>query len=236
MPLLLAWLLLAPGPAPALGTTTERRVVIGRSVEDRSIRAVRRGDLDHHRKVLVVGCIHGNECAGKAIIKRLREVTAPSNIQLLLVPDMNPDGSAAGTRQNARGVDLNRNFSRRWQPIGRRWSTYYSGPRPFSEPESRTARDFVKKHRPDISIWFHQAMSLVVKSGPRRHRHVLRRYARDVDLPLRDIGSIPGTAIRWQNHHYPGHIAFVVELPAGPLGPRAVRRHTRAVLEAGREW
>lgn len=213
-----------------------RRLVIGRSTQDRPIRAIERGDFDNHRKVLVVGCIHGNECAGRAIVRKLREMPAPDDLDLWLIPDLNPDGSTAGTRQNGRGVDLNRNFSYRWQPIGEPWDTYHSGRRAFSEPESRTARDFVRRHRPDITIYYHQAMSLVVKAGRRVHRHVQRRYARLVGLPLRDLGFIPGTAISWQNHHYPGHLAFVVELPAGALSARSVRRHARAVLEIGRNW
>ncbi|HJR44087.1 MAG TPA: M14 family metallopeptidase [Actinomycetota bacterium] len=213
-----------------------RRLTIGRSIENRRILAVERGDFDNHRKVLVVGCIHGNECAGRAIVRRLREMPAPDDLDLWLIPDLNPDGSAAGTRQNGRGVDLNRNFSYRWEPIGEPWDTYHSGPRPFSEPEARTARDFVRRHRPDITIYYHQHMSLVVKAGRRSHRHVQRRYARLVGLPLRDLPFIPGTAVSWQNHHYPGHLAFVVELPAGALGERSARHHARAVLEIGRNW
>jgi protein MpaA len=205
---------------------------IGRSVRGRPIYAVRLGDPASHHKVLVVGCIHGNECAGKAIVRKLRRTTLPRNLDLWLVPDMNPDGSRAGTRQNGRGVDLNRNFSYRWRRIGERWDTYYSGPRPFSEPESRAARDFVLDHRPDITIWYHQHMSLVVKM--QRHRAVQRRYARLANLPLKKLGPLPGTATRWQNHKFPGHIAFVVELPAGSLSKRAVKRHVRAVLAVSR--
>jgi hypothetical protein len=44
---------------------------------------------------------------------------------------------------------------------------------------------------------------------------------------------LPGTASNWQNHHLPGTVSFVVELPAGPLSPRKVRRHVHAVLAVG---
>jgi murein peptide amidase A len=211
---------------------TAARSRIGRSVEGRPIHVRELGDPSSHHKVLVVGCIHGNECAGKAVIRTLRRMHLPADLHLWLVDDFNPDGSTAGTRQNSRGVDLNRNFSYQWRGGGEPGDTYYPGPRPFSEPESRAVRDFVVEHRPDITIWYHQQMSLVVKMP--KHRAVQRRYARLVDLPLRDIGKLHGTATRWQNHRFPGHISFVVELPGGTMSPRSARRHARAVLEVGR--
>ena len=219
-------LLLVAGPASAARDT------IGRSVRDRPITLVTRGDGE--TTVLVVGCIHGNECAGRAIVKRLRRMEVPRGVRLLLVPALNPDGAAAGTRQNARGVDLNRNFSRGWRGGGEPWDTYYPGPRPFSEPETRVARDLIERTRPHITIWYHQAMSLVVKQD--RHLRTQRRYARRVGLPLRRLDPLPGTASRWQNHRWPGHLSFVVELPGGGLPWESVKRHSRAVLIAGREW
>jgi protein MpaA len=209
-----------------------RRRVIGRSVRDRPIRAYRLGDRSSRHTVLVVGCIHGNECAAGAVINALRRMAPYNDLDLWLVYAMNPDGAAAGTRQNARGVDLNRNFSRGWEPIGEPWDTYHSGPRPFSEPESRTARDFLREIRPEITIWYHQAMAIVVRAP--RHRPIQRRYARAVGLPLRAIGFLPGTATRWQNHRWPNHLAFVVELPGGKLSRRSARLHARAAIDIGR--
>jgi murein peptide amidase A len=209
-----------------------RRVRIGHSTSGRPIRATRIGDSSSRHTALVVGVIHGNEQAGNKIVRALMTRRRPRNLTLWIIKDLNPDGSAARTRQNGRGVDLNRNFRRKWRPIGERWDTYYSGPRPFSEPESRAARDFIRKIRPDVTIWYHQAMRLVDRSG--RGRRVRRRYARLVDLPLKPIGPLPGTATRWQNYHFRRDVAFVVELPAGELTWAAAKRHARAVRVVGK--
>src|SRR5207247_1976729 len=95
--------------------------------------------------ILVVGCIHGNECAGRAVVRLLARMSEPLDRDLWLVDDLNPDGLAAGTRQNARGVDLNRNFPSEWRPIGRRGDPQYAGPRPLSERETRIAWKLIRR-------------------------------------------------------------------------------------------
>src|SRR5918996_3733159 len=79
--------------------SAERSEVIGQSAEGREIRAVRVGDADAPVKMLVFGAIHGNERAGVAVSRRLRFARPPAGVELWLVDDLNPDGSAAGTRQ-----------------------------------------------------------------------------------------------------------------------------------------
>src|ERR1700704_2435470 len=88
----------------------QRSVVLGHSVQGRPIRAFEIGNPASPRKVLVVGCIHGNEPAGIAIADALARGRAERGVDLWIVPDLNPDGVAADTRQNADRVDLNRNF------------------------------------------------------------------------------------------------------------------------------
>ena len=198
-------------------------VPLGHSVDGRPIRALVVGSGP--RNVLVVGCIHGNECAGVAVVRALARAKPPTGSRLWLVPTANPDGRARGTRGNARGVDLNRNFPWHWRPLR---GIFYSGPRPFSEPESRALARLVLRLHPAVSIWFHQHMALVDESGG--SAAVERRFARLVGLPLRRIPHPPGSVTSWQNSRFPGTTAFVVELPPGPLPVRAVGRYTRAVL------
>ena len=65
-------------------------------------------------------------------------------------------------------------------------------------------------------------------------RAPVREYGRRTGLPPRWLPYYRGTAISWQNRRDPGTTAFVVELPAGPLSARGVRRHARAVLAVAR--
>ena len=204
----------------------QERVLLGESYEGRPIRVFHEGDPDKVR-VLVVGCIHGDECAGIAIANRLLAAGPRHFVDLWVVRNVNPDGRAAGTRQNSRGVDLNRNFSFDWKPgpHGR----YYPGRRPLSERESRIATHLINRIEPDITIWFHQPLALVDRSSG--DVGIQRRYARLVDLPLIQLGRLHGTATSWQNHTYRRSTAFVVELPPGSLAPREARAFAKAVFE-----
>jgi protein MpaA len=208
--------------SPARSGTHEPPVV-GHSVHGRAIRAIDVGpDSDHGANILVVGCIHGSEPAGIAIARSLIAHPPPHTADLWVVPDLNPDGVAAGTRQNAHGVDLNRNFPWRWRPQFTPGNPQYSGQRALSEPESRAAYDLILRIRPRVTIWFHQPLGLVDDSGGRPA--VERRFSRLSGLPLRRLARYHGSATSWQNHTVPGSAAFVVELPPGRLSARSVAR------------
>jgi protein MpaA len=186
-----------------------------------------RGGQRPGRTILVVGCIHGTEPAGIAVTRLLLSGPPPRSGTLWVLQDLNPDGRAAGTRGNARGVDLNRNFPSQWRPIGLPGDPQYAGPRPLSEPESRLGVRAVERVRPDITIWFHQPQTIVRAFGP--SEPTARRYARLVGMVYRRIHWPSGSAPNWQNHRYAGRPAFVVELAPGPLSRASALRHARAI-------
>jgi murein peptide amidase A len=203
--------------------------VIGHSVRGRAILARVVGAPAAPRRILVVGCVHGNERAGEAITRRLRSVTPPARAVLWIVDEFNPDGCQANTRQNAHEVDLNRNSPWHWQPIEHRGGTYYSGTGPLSEPESRAIVRLIDGLRPTVSVWYHQHASLVDDSAG-GSLAIEGQYARAVGLPLRNYGFFPGSITGWQDSTYPRDTAFVVELPPGQLTASSIARHVAAIL------
>ena len=191
--LIAAALLAAPASQP-----------LGRSYEGRPIQAVH--VAGEGPRILVVGCIHGDECEGVEVT-RLLERSRP-HADIWLVHQLNPDGFAARRRTNAHGVDLNRDFLA------------------ATQRETRIARKLILRLRPDVTIWFHQPQSVVRAWG--RSRATARRYARLAGVPYRSLQWPPGSASRWQNGL--GQVSFVVELPPGELGAAAARRYADAVL------
>jgi len=226
-PLVLLTLALSGG-ATAANSQGPKWIALGRSERNRLIVAFHTGD-PAGVPLLVVGCIHGTECAGVAIARALERVD--TDLDLWVIPDLNPDGYAAGTRQNGRGVDLNRNWSAQWPGGGHPWATYYPGPRPFSERETRIARRLILRIQPQVTIWFHQHMDLVWAWG--QSSDAGRIYARAAGMRFYHHHNLAGTAPNWQNHHLAGTASFVVELPAGTLSPARARRDAHAVLTLG---
>ena len=226
--MVLRGLIVAGLAAAGLASAAPQPLAIGHSVRGRPIVAYERGDRSAPA-TLVVGVIHGTEPAGLAVISRLRRMPLPPHVHLWLVPTVNPDGLAAGTRQNAHGVDLNRNWPVAWARNGRPWDGAYSGPRPLSEPENRAMRAFILRIRSKLTIWYHQPLDEVYGSDP--HVAVLKRYARLTGLPYRKLVAPHGAATRWQRQRFPHAPAFVVEFPAGHISAATAARHARAVID-----
>lgn len=148
-------------------------------------------------------------------------------MDLWVVPNLNPDGYALGTRGNADGVDLNRNFPWRWKSLT---GVFDSGPAPLSAPETRIAERLIERVRPTVSIWFHQHRDVVDDSSG--NVRVERAFARAAGMRTAALAREPGSAVTWETHCYPAGTAFVVELPAGPVDAVEANRLARAVYAA----
>lgn len=224
---------------PRRAVPRRAEVTLGRSAQGRPITATGVNGIGNGHSgrsngplVLVFGCIHGDECAGMRAVAYSDRGCPPYGDGLVTVPNLNPDGLALGTRLNARGVDLNRNFGSAWRPIGVPGDPEHAGSAPFSEPESQLARRLIKALRPDVTIWFHQQQERLVRAwGP--SIPAARAYASLAGEPFQPMPWLDGTAPNWQNHRFPGTSSFVVELPLeGPVG---ADRHGRAIFELARE-
>lgn len=228
---LLITLLVAGAGGPASNGSAEEAVGLSTHARPIHIRHYGERGLD---EVLVFGCVHGDECAARAVRPRFGGCPA-IGLDLHVVGNLNPDGLALGTRLNGRGVDLNRNFPADWKPIGRRGSPQYSGPRPFSEPESRLAARIIRRVGPETTIWFHQheGPAFVRAWGP--SVAAARRFADLAHLPFRRMPWLAGTAPNWQNNTFPGTASFVVELPDGPASPERLTQLGYAITLLARE-
>ncbi len=128
-------------------------ISVGKSVLNRDLWALRiTGPGNDKVGVLHYGATHGNEVMGAAVVAYTAqhllvnygtdaEITALVNdVEWFLLPIMNPDGYVSGSRYNAAGADLNRD-----------WGGPWTGPGAFSEPETVAMADFFISH-PNVRV------------------------------------------------------------------------------------
>lgn len=157
-------------------------------------------------EILIVAGVHGEEPETTALLsKAVRSLNrCPKTTAFILCA--NPDGLLLGTRGNALGVDLNRNFaSSNWseeqvlhqwkleEPQNVRLST---GTHPESEPETRGLRILVERLRPQYIVALHAPLAWI--DDPRETELGLW-LAKETNLPLvNDPGyPTPGSFGSW---------------------------------------
>jgi hypothetical protein len=148
---------------------------IGKTWENRDIMLAKISldleNADLKPAMLYTGTIHAREWIGNELAvsfieyllknynKNPKIIEAISTNTLYIVPCLNPDGFEYSHshfsfwRKNRRdngdgtyGVDLNRNFSVGYSKVKDTASNVYSGPNPFSEPETSAIKNFVDNH------------------------------------------------------------------------------------------
>jgi hypothetical protein len=150
-----------------------RTFVAGKSLEGRDILGIvvstDPGAESDEPEIRIVGAHHGDECITVDLVLAIVEWLVTSygddglvsdlvdGAEIVLVPLVNPDGNAAqpATRENAAGVDLNRNYHLAW---------HANGAAPFSEPETRAVRDLGESHAFALGLTYHTRANYI--NGP----------------------------------------------------------------------
>lgn len=153
-------------------------------------------------KVLIMGGIHGDEYSSVSLVFKWMETLNKHHSGLFhwrVVPLMNPDGLLnipKATRQNANGVDLNRNFpTSDWLDLAEKYwvKKTYRNPRRFpghfaaSEPETKWFLNQINTFQPEVIIAVHAPHKLVDFDGPQQPPVKLGK------LRLRRLGTYPGS-------------------------------------------
>jgi hypothetical protein len=160
---------------------------IGTSIQGRPIIAYVFGSGS--TTMLFTGAIHGNEVSAKRLMDNwINELEAkvdqiPAGRRVVIIPVVNPDGYVLGSRANARGVDLNRNWDvSDWQaditntanqplPGG-------GGSAPMSEPETQALAAFTQSTRPRLTMSFHAKAAVVIGNQAADSVSLATEYAR----------------------------------------------------------
>ncbi len=190
-------------PRSQWGTIPWTPATYGRSVLGIPLE-VWRPRLECH--LLVFAGIHGEEPETTyALSRALRQLPEPP-AHCAVVLAANPDGLIRGTRGNARGVDLNRNFpSRDWRPgaVTHR-STIEdasdvllgTGDNAASEPEVRALLALIADLKPRAVVALHAPLACIDDANGSA---LGRRLAERTGMPqVRDVGyPTPGSFGSW---------------------------------------
>lgn len=115
-----------------------------------------------HNKVLVIGCMHGDEPQGEYLINEYLKDNSDTKISF--IPCLNPDGVKAQTRVNSNGVDLNRNFpTKNWELTER--NNFYGGNEPASEIETQFLISVIEEFKPELILTLHAPYKVVNYDG-----------------------------------------------------------------------
>ncbi len=163
----------------------------GTSLQGKPIRMMTVGNGP--RRVLFIGGVHGDEPEGAVTTAELPAAFEAAGlgetVTLTIIEDANPDGRAAGTRGNANGIDVNRNFP------AKNFDTAdpSNGGQPLSEPEARAITDTVNRVQPDLIIVAHSwaGREFINFDGPARE--LADRFSAASGLPVEESSGFAPT-------------------------------------------
>lgn len=169
-------------------------------------------DLASQNPILLMGGIHGDEPEGVRLASDTlewlkRQAKSRQNLApWVVIPCLNVDGYANGTRVNGRGVDLNRNYpSKDWSPEHEK-ERYFPGPGPGSEPEIQCVVELIQTLRPRLLIHCHSWEPCIIATGDSAHADGARLAANSGYELRGEIGyPTPGSLSRygWHDNQIP---------------------------------
>lgn len=229
----------APKPKPK-SRYVKKTITIGTSPKGRPIRATFKGYENASHVVVVLGQMHGDEPAGPRVVKRMiSSVPVGKGKGVWFVPTMNPDGAARGTRTNARGVDLNRNWPTSGFSSRGKGTRTWGGPRAQSERETRAVLRFLKAKKPDYVASLHQPYGVIARTGVDKKWE--RRLSKELALPIRTVGvgtpssKVSPTLTGWYNRFYRRHgTATTIEFRPSVSSAYVKRRAAPGILRAAK--
>ncbi len=126
---------------------------------------------DHGPWLLMLGAVHGNEVEGEWLlsdaIEKYKNEYIGKNISLVVVTALNVDGWLAGSRLNARGIDLNRNLPTQDFTTTIKNPKYPPGPSACSEVENQLLVRLIDQLKPKAILSAHSFSEVQVNSnGP----------------------------------------------------------------------
>ncbi len=184
------------------------------------------GDAAEKPRILIMGGIHGDEYSSISIMfKWMALLTGSDNkdFHWRFAPTVNPDGLLDGQaiRQNANGVDLNRNFpSDDWQNLAQDYwkNTTSRNPRrfpgdfPASEPEVQWVVEQINTFKPDVIVSVHAPYHLLDYDGPPEPPQKIG------ELHLHLLGVYPGSLGNYAGINL-GIPVITMELPSAGIMP-----------------
>lgn len=156
--------------------------------------------------VVILAAIHGDETETTVVVSEALRCLPRGELRAAVILSGNPDGILRGTRGNARGVDLNRNFpTTNWSPNAVHYKSRANDARdialspgnaPASEPETRALLALIEQLKPRAVVSLHSALACVDDSGA---SHLGRQLSERCALPfLTEIGyPTPGSMGTW---------------------------------------
>lgn len=188
-------------------------------------------------RVLIHAGIHGEEGETTFVLSRALRLLDSRPPHCGVVLAANPDGLIRGTRGNARGVDLNRNFpTADWRPDpvmhrstldAAREIVLSPGSGPGSEPETKALIHLVEELEPEVVVALHAPLACIDDDKLGKLAHWL---SEKTGLPLvSDVGyPTPGSFGTWGGEQGVGVVTY--ELPLSD-NDTLVRDHVPALAE-----